>query len=265
MNVLIVFAHPEPASFNGALRDTAASSLRNEGHSVEVSDLYGENFDPVEKAAHYARRHDPHHFVPLDEQRSAGRTGTLPASVRREIDRLERADLVIFQFPLWWHAQPAILKGWFDRVLVNGLLYSGARRYDRGVFKGKRAILYVTAGAPERSFGRGGRGGDIEKLLWPIHYSLHYMGFSVLRPFLSFAVAGHGYRYEEDADKQARLEVHRQSWGQRVARLLREQPICFQNWDDWDESGALKPGRDPDLGMRFLDHRSEPSQGSVAV
>ncbi|WP_244467997.1 NAD(P)H-dependent oxidoreductase [Nitratireductor soli] len=173
MNALIVFAHPEPASFNGALRDTAASSLRSGGHSVEISDLYGENFDPVEKAAHYARRLDPQQFVPLAEQRSAGREGTLPVAVRREIARLERADLVIFQFPLWWHAQPAILKGWFDRVLVNGLLYDSTRRYGRGVFKGKRAVLSVTAGAPERSFGRGGRGGDIEKLLWPMQYSLH--------------------------------------------------------------------------------------------
>ncbi|WP_244467998.1 hypothetical protein [Nitratireductor soli] len=83
------------------------------------------------------------------------------------------------------------------------------------------------------------------------------MGFSVLRPFLSFAVAGHGYRYEQDADKQARLAALRQSWGERVGRLAEERPLCFQNWDDWDDSGALKPGRDPDLGLRFLDPEME--------
>lgn len=134
MHALIVFAHPEPASFNGTLKDAAAARLEALGHTVEVSDLYGEAFDPVEGAAHYADRQDPDHFAALAEQRHAGQRGTLPADVRREIARIERADLVIFQFPLWWHAQPAILKGWFDRVFVNGLLYSGSKRYDRGFF-----------------------------------------------------------------------------------------------------------------------------------
>lgn len=44
---------------------------------------------------------------------------SLPAEVRREISRLEQADLVLFQFPIWWHAAPAMLKGWFDRLFEN--------------------------------------------------------------------------------------------------------------------------------------------------
>lgn len=47
MNVLIVCAHPEPKSFNGALRDLAVSALRAQDHRVQVSDLYEMDFDPI--------------------------------------------------------------------------------------------------------------------------------------------------------------------------------------------------------------------------
>ena len=40
MKVLIVFAHPEPKSFNGALKDHAVATLTKFGHEVRVSDLY---------------------------------------------------------------------------------------------------------------------------------------------------------------------------------------------------------------------------------
>ena len=47
MNVLIVYAHEEPKSFNGAMRDTAVRVLQELGHTVEVSDLYAMQFNPV--------------------------------------------------------------------------------------------------------------------------------------------------------------------------------------------------------------------------
>ena len=47
MRVLIVHAHHEPASFNGALTREATTALRTARHEVVVSDLYGERFDPV--------------------------------------------------------------------------------------------------------------------------------------------------------------------------------------------------------------------------
>ena len=40
MNVLIVYAHPEPKSFNGAMKDLAVEVLDGAGHAVRVSDLY---------------------------------------------------------------------------------------------------------------------------------------------------------------------------------------------------------------------------------
>lgn len=242
MHVLIVFCHPEPRSFNGALKDVAVETLQRQGHSVEVSDLYAEGFDPVEGSAHYTERAEPDIFFPLTEQRHAFEGAALPRDVQREIERLERADLVILQFPLWWHAQPAMLKGWFDRVFVYGGLYSGRMRYDRGRFPEKRVLLSVTTGAPAPTFTRHGRSGHIVALLWPIHYSLYYLGVSVLPPQVTYGVQGGGLSYEAEAAFRQRLEEEKVAWAQRLERLDEEAPIPFAGWDDWDEQGMLKAG-----------------------
>jgi NAD(P)H dehydrogenase (quinone) len=62
---------------------------------VTVSDLYRANFDPVERADHYAERISVDSFATLGEQRHAWNTCTLPKDVSSEIDKLQRADLVI--------------------------------------------------------------------------------------------------------------------------------------------------------------------------
>jgi NAD(P)H dehydrogenase (quinone) len=78
------------------------------------------------------------------------------------------------------------------------------------------------------------------QLLWPIHYSLHYMGFSVLPPFLAHGVQGHGYAYQ-DADAFARrLEHTQREWAARLADLDAARPLAFPGWDDWDADGQAK-------------------------
>src|ERR1700736_2528074 len=123
MRVLIVHAHPEPASFNMALTRAATDALRDAGHEVVLSDLYAERFDPA------AGRHDfttvaaPSPFHYQSEQAYAAEHGGFAAEIRREQERVLGADLLILQFPLWWGAPPAILKGWFERVLAYGFAY----------------------------------------------------------------------------------------------------------------------------------------------
>ncbi|WP_299407218.1 NAD(P)H-dependent oxidoreductase [uncultured Roseobacter sp.] len=237
MHAHIVHAHPDPSSYNGALTQGARQSLLDIGYSTTVNDLYRTGFDPVERATHYRDRADAEAFAALREQRHAWENGTLPSEVKAEIEHLKRANLVILQFPLWWHGPPAILKGWMDRVFVNGGLYTSRKRYDTGHFRGTRVIVSVTTGAPERAFGPGSRGGDFQTMLWPIQYSLHYMGFSVLPPFISFGVQGHGYRYEDDASLHKRLERNLSDWRSYLGALDAAEPIPFPSWGDWDDDG----------------------------
>ncbi len=241
MHALVVYCHPEPVSFNGALKDVAVETLQKAGHTVEVSDLYGQNFDPLEKGDHYSQRLDPDWFSGMNEQRHASNTSSLPEDVCREIEKLERADLVIFQFPLWWHAQPAILKGYFDRVFVAGKLYSSRMRYSDGFFKGKRAICSVTTGAPEETFLGNGRGGNMDVMMWPIQYSIYYMGFTVLSPFFSYGVQGlSGFERLEENRFNDHLVYLKDAWARRLLTIDQAVPVEFPGWGDWDETGRPK-------------------------
>lgn len=240
MHTHIVHAHPERRSYNGALTERAQSAMTNGGSSVTVSDLYGSAFDPVETGKHYRNRADRERFAALAEQRHASDTGTLPDDVASEIKNLERADLVILQFPLWWHAPPAILKGWMDRVFVSGGLYTSRMRYDTGYFRGRRALVSVTTGAPLEAFGRNSRGGDFQTMLWPVQYSMHYMGFSVLPPFVSYGVQGHGYSYEDQGTVEDRLRSNLEDWQAYLSQLDQAEPLSFPTWSDWDTDGSAR-------------------------
>jgi NAD(P)H dehydrogenase (quinone) len=238
---LIVLAHPEPRSFNAQLAELAAAKLAGRGYSVEVSDLYGQAFDPLEGPGHYATRRDAEWFRPQDEQRHAADTGAVPADVQAEIDKLDRADFVLIQYPMWWYQPPAILKGWLDRVLTYGGTYTGRTRYDRGRYRGRLAMLSVTAGGPEKTFAYNGRNGDIDLVLWPMCFTLYYVGYSVLPPFVHFGVEG-GIAYSDPEAMMRRLERHREDFSEYLDRLASIAPMRFSGWADWDENGQLLPG-----------------------
>lgn len=238
MKALIVFCHPERYSFNGALAGLAKITLEKQGYGVEMIDLYAEDFDAREGPVHYRERANGTKFAVLNEQRHAYQNHTLPSEVRRHIDMLENADFVLFQFPIWWHSTPAMLKGWIDRVFVSGGLYSSSKRYDRGHFKGKKAMCSATIGAPKEAMGPGCRGGEVDQIFWSTQYSLHYMGFEVLPPLLATSVQGYGYSTDDEETNLRRLEQHKINLVRRLQSINETCPLVYQTWKDWDSMGA---------------------------
>ena len=118
MKALIVYAHPEPKSFNGAMKDLAVETLRGRGDEVEVTDLYAMRFKAVVGADDFhGERADPEFLSIAAEQTRACETGTLASDIVTEQKKLARAEILILQFPIWWFGMPAILKGWADRSL----------------------------------------------------------------------------------------------------------------------------------------------------
>jgi NAD(P)H dehydrogenase (quinone) len=237
MRVLVVLAHPERRSFNGQMADRAAGTLLELGHEVELIDLYEQRFDAREAAWHYPSRPPDNAFDVQAEQRSASDEGVLPEPVASMLDRVEQADLIILQFPIWWFAPPAILKGWIDRVLVYGRTYSSQLRYDRGRLTGRKAMLSVTTGGGEQTFAHNGRNGDINLVLWPTQMSLHYVGFEVLPPYVAFGVSGD----RADPATRAKLSGHLSAYSERLVRLDELAPLGFPKWADFDENGRLRP------------------------
>jgi NAD(P)H dehydrogenase (quinone) len=178
MNILIVLAHPEPRSFNGALFETAVATLRASGHTVATSDLYRMGFDPASSRGNFTTVKDLDYLRLQVEELHASEVGGFAPEVEAEIAKIEAADLMIWQFPLWWFGLPAILKGWVDRVFAMGRTYGMGHSYETGVFRGKRALLSLTTGGPRESYAPDGFNGDIEAILRPIHRGmLEFTGF----------------------------------------------------------------------------------------
>jgi putative NADPH-quinone reductase len=108
VRVLVVFAHPQGDSLNGAIRDRVIAALHDNGHEIDLCDLYAEGFEPVLSAAERAAYFD----VEANRARNAG-----------YVDRLFAAEALVFIFPTWTLGPPAILKGFFDRVMVPGVSF----------------------------------------------------------------------------------------------------------------------------------------------
>ncbi|MEM6488089.1 MAG: NAD(P)H-dependent oxidoreductase [Pseudomonadota bacterium] len=108
MRLLVVHAHPNPASFSAAVCARFVAGARAGRHEVDVLDLYAEGFDPVMSRAEHAG-----YETPVENQKP----------VADHIARLQRAEGLVFVYPTWWYAQPAMLKGWLDRVLVPGVAF----------------------------------------------------------------------------------------------------------------------------------------------
>lgn len=236
MRVLIVYAHPEPRSLNAALRDVAAEALVAQGHEVRISDLYAQGWKSQVDRADFPTYHPGERLIVGYASRLAFEADALTADVRAEIDKLLWADMLILQFPLWWYAMPAILKGWVDRVFAYGFAYgvgehSDTRwgdRFGEGTLAGKKAMLVVTAGGWEEHYSPTGVNGPIDDLLFPINHGiLYYPGYEVLPPFVA-------YRIDRlDADGFAPIA---DKLRERMEMLHATPPIPYrmQNGGDYD-------------------------------
>jgi len=127
MNILIVHAHPEPRSFNGAMMREAVRVLEAEGHEVTVSDLYAMRWNPASDRSNFTTEADPDFLKLQNEEVHAAQHDGFAPDVQAEITKVLACDALIFQFPMWWFAMPAILKGWVDRVFAAGVAYGGGR------------------------------------------------------------------------------------------------------------------------------------------
>ncbi len=132
MNVLIIYAHPNPHSFNHAILEQLTRGFRDGAHFVTVLNLYEEQFDPV---------------LVFDDQRKRRDLAHLPET-RRYRELVREADHLVFVYPIWWYGPPGILKGFLDKVFVSGFAYTYEGRLPRGLLTGKSAWVVYTIDSP---------------------------------------------------------------------------------------------------------------------
>ncbi|MEG1655018.1 MAG: NAD(P)H-dependent oxidoreductase [Hafnia sp.] len=250
MKVLLVYAHPEPKSLNGSLKNFTIQHLQNAGHEVQVSDLYAMDWKAALDANDSKNRLDETYFDASLDSQHAFKNGLQSDDIALEQSKLLWTDTVIFQFPLWWFSMPAIMKGWVERVYAYGFAYGVGEhndshwgdRYGKGTLAGKRAMLMVTAGGWQPHYSARGINGPIDDILFPIHHGiLHYPGFDVLPPFVIYHTS------KVNPDSYATIC---EKLGQRLDTLWSTAPIAFrqQNGGDYTiPELTLKPDIAPEL------------------
>lgn len=258
MKVFFVFAHPEPHSLTGSLLKVAVSELVAEGHEVRVSDLYAEGWKAQVDRADFPAWPPHERFYPGAASKEGFATRTLTDDVTAEIEKLLWADILILQFPLWWYAMPAILKGWVDRVFAYGFAYGVGEHSDRrwgdrfgeGTLAGRRAMLIVTAGGWEEHYSPRGVNGPIDDLLFPINHGiLYYPGYDVLPPFVLYGAD----RFDRNG-----FEPVAERLRERMRSIASAPPIAFrpQNGGDYlIPTMQLRPGLEPPGTSGFALHR----------
>ena len=135
MRVLVVYCHPVETSFHAALHQEVLRNLEAAGHEVDDCDLYAEGFDPVLSREERLGYHEvPSNQLPL----------------KPYVERLQRAEGIVFCFPTWCFGLPAMLKGYFDRLFMPGVAFdlSDPANVRPMLTNIKRVSAVVTYGRP---------------------------------------------------------------------------------------------------------------------
>ena len=127
--IFLIYGHYDDKSFNAAIKDTFIKTAQEQGHSVDVTDLYKEKFDPV-----FAGE-EPDDIV-LNHRK-----------------RIETSDTIVLIAPIWNFRMPAIVEGWIDKVLAPPWAFKfkqlwGNYGYPIGNLGDKKAIIFCTYGSP---------------------------------------------------------------------------------------------------------------------
>lgn len=129
----IVYAHPYPGSFNHAILAGVVAKFKSTATPYQVIDLYADGFNPV---------------LSVDDLRQYNAGGTDDPLVSKYQEMLRATDDLILIFPTWWYDLPAILKGFFDKVMLPDFAYTSDAD---GILTGKlthiqQTTLITTAG-----------------------------------------------------------------------------------------------------------------------
>lgn len=133
---LVVYCHPSTECYVGAVRDRVVAGLTAGGAEVRATDLYADGFDPTMTEQEHAAHLQP---------------GTDPSIARHAID-LQWCDTLVLVYPTWWSGQPAMLKGWIDRVWVNDVAWTlpdGSNRLRPALRNIRRLVAVTTHGSPK--------------------------------------------------------------------------------------------------------------------
>jgi NAD(P)H dehydrogenase (quinone) len=196
MNVLTVYANPNPRSFCHAILEQFSRGLRDAGHTSEVVDLYAIRFNPVLTLRDFASWIDE--TTPMDYLKAMVQSSTnrliwffaekwlrtmdishiaklarlfRPRDVLKQQRKIAKAQALVIIAPVWFVGFPAILKGWIERVFTYGFAFSFTPEGWQGemcgrvpLFKHEKALIISTTMFNEKAY-QGGIGQAMKRLM----------------------------------------------------------------------------------------------------
>lgn len=132
MRVAIVFNHPYDGSYCNAILTAVTKGLQKTQHEIDLIHLDKDNFNPVMTSADLKAFRDK---KPVDPK------------VIEYKERLEKADHLIFIFPIWWELMPAMTKGFIDKVIFPGVAYDYTNKENtrmKPLFEKLKSVTVIT-------------------------------------------------------------------------------------------------------------------------
>lgn len=149
MKTLVIYTHPYEGSFNNHILNVVKSTRLQQGHEVDVIDLYADDFKGI---------------MDSNDLRLFGKGEYFDTQAEDYKNRLIAADEVIFVFPVWWYGMPAMLKGFFDKVLLKGHTYTQDENKNmKGLLNISKSAVFTTANITKEIMGY--VGDPVEKTL----------------------------------------------------------------------------------------------------
>lgn len=209
MNILTIYAHHEPTSFTAALKNVSISVLSGQGHNMFETDLYGSGFAPKAEKYDFTTTTGGQFNYMLEQRNAAHNSMAFAPDIVAELEKLAQAELIIIHTPIWWFSVPAVLKGWFDRVLAMGVAWDGGKIYEKGLMRGKKVMLCVVAGGPQEYYRPDGKhAATMTEILHPIqHGTFSFCGFDVLDPYIVYNSLGMNQNQRAEVLKQYQFKV----------------------------------------------------------
>ena len=102
--------------------------------------------------------------------------------IAKEHQDLSTAQKIIWQFPLFWYATPALLKMWMDEVLTP--IYG----QSKSPIAGKKVGMVITIGGSENDYKEWNRPDEsaMERILLPLHLTIEGVNALPQKPLLFF-------------------------------------------------------------------------------
>lgn len=138
----------------------------------------------------------------------------LKIDAKAEQQKLINADIVVFQFPLFWFNKPSLLQLWEEEVWLHG--FSHGSTGDK--LKGKKLIISVTTGAPEEVYANN----LLDTLLKPnASVTAGFVGMQLVEPMVT--TYGVSYMVRSDEKNLPTLEAKAKDHAKRLVEAIKKE------------------------------------------